>query len=320
MKARAYLLYLAFLGIGIPFLAAQSELTVLSTSASSGIDYINEQGGSSRVFAGLNLPPSGRLVVSEGRSLQLIFKDRKLEIQGPKDTTISALKAAAQAQKGSTFLGRFWKFISSSVTNTGNAKDVENYHRRYMTNTRAGIKGYATDDGEIWLPTYLSGQMSSEQVHLKWEAVQGVTAYHLVINASDNDTPILEAQTKANQFILPLAMLALQEGEVYSLTVSAVQGEEIVRSPIHYFSYVPSAKDKLLEKLGKRRAVASMTEIEKNLYFAQKLEDEELLEPAFEHYLQLLKASPDNKLIQKVFAAFLLRMNDPEKANAILGA
>ncbi len=309
---------LILLGV-LSCLSAQNQLTVLSTNTNSGFEFVDEQGGSFRIIAGLNLPAAGRLLIGEGRSLQLIYGGRKIEITGPRDVSVTTLKEAASAQKSSTFLGRFWDFLSSSVTNTGNAQDVENYHRRYMTNTRAGIKGYVADDDEIWVPEYFKGSMSSEVVALRWEEIEGVTSYHLTVTGPDNDLPVLEVQTKVNHFDLPLAVLALREGETYRMEISAVAGETIVRTPELYFRYAPGVKEEFLKKLVDKRVVQTMTEIEKSLYFAQKLEEENLLEPALQYYQELLKATPDNQLIKKIYAAFLVRMNDPEKAKLILG-
>lgn len=293
-------------------------ITVLSTSATSGIEYASEDGPVQRVFAGQNLPAEGRLKISEGRSMNVVYEGRKIHLEGPKQVDITEMISATNSTQGSGFISRFWDFISSSVTNTSSAEDVENYHRKYMTNTRAGIKGWGNKENSIAFPGYFSEVFGIEQLPFEWDSIAGVYHYQMTITDRSTDEIIMTAMTRSNQITLPLEDLALSPEAVYQLRITADQDGETISAPETFFSYEPEAVKTFLKKLHQKRVFKSLTEDEQRLFVPHALEEAGYLYSARQHYGNLVSANPTNQLYKKVYASFLTRMNAPEEAKAIL--
>lgn len=299
-------------------LLSGQPITVLSTSATSGIEYASEDGPVQRVFAGQNLQAEGRLKISEGRSVSVVYEGRKIHLEGPKEVDIAEMVSAANTSQSGGFISRFWDFISSSVTNTSSAEDVENYHRKYMTNTRAGIKGWGNKENSISFAGYFSEVFGVPELPLQWDSISGVHQYQVSIVDRSTDEIVLTAMTRANQITLPLADLALSSVAVYQLQISAEANGEKVSAPEIFFSYEPKAVATFLEKLHEKRIFKSLTEDEQLLFVPHALEEAGYLYSARQHYSDLVSTDPVNQLYKKVYASFLIRMNAPEEAKAIL--
>ncbi|MEO0731410.1 MAG: hypothetical protein AAFZ52_01145 [Bacteroidota bacterium] len=313
MSRKIILPFLLFLG-SLPGLYGQ--WTVTSTSAGSGITYHAPQGESQRVVAGTTLPEQGKIVVQADRKLNLVYGNKKISLEGPADILLTELKKQINRQQTGNFLGRFWKFISSSVTDTSKAEDVENYHRKYMTNTRAGIRGFGKDSTRLALPEYFSGRLTTPKAPLRWSPVAGAESYRIQVRERDGDGRILEAVTRSNGYDLQLDALACEPAAVYVLEIGPATGKSAATEA--FFTYEPGADKALTDNLLTSQEAELLTEEESALYFAYWLEKEQFHAAARTIYENLLVADPDNRLYRKTYASFLVRMDVPDQAREVL--
>jgi hypothetical protein len=300
-------------------LLGQTEhFTVTYTNSSSGIDYKKSNESPVRVFPGKDLPNYGQLSLKRGKWANLIFNGQKRKLEGPLRVDLAQLAKEMKVEKQSTFLGRFWNFLSNSVSQTNTASDIEKYHRRYLTNARAGISGFGDKTFAIQLPIYFTETLGEDQYDLHWDSLEQVSAYWVTIEARTNQSPILKAYTKDNQLTLHLNELKLSPNEVYKIQISAQQDSTMKYSDNIYFSFEPALIQDFIEDLKQEPEWKDLDQVEQGLYLVHQLEEEGFFQSARKHYQELIQQVPGNELYKKLFAAFLVRMDAPEEAKAVL--
>jgi hypothetical protein len=304
----------------LPFLVltAQQSIIVLSTNGSGGIVYQSTQNQTQRVFPGLRLAPQGKLIVDMGRRVNLVADGKKITISGPDEVDMSAIALRAENSRNTTFVSRFWNFISSSMTNIGSADDVEKYHRKHITNTKAGIAGFTDRNYPIQLPFYFGGEVGDQDLNLSWTALEGASAYRVTLLKVKEQTAVLAATTRTNHLRISTAELALEPGTAYQLSVTASQGEEVVSSPPVSFHYSPEGAAEITVSIREKRAYQLLEPEEQPLYLILALEEENYFAAAQTAYVELLADDPNNRFYRQFYAAFLARMNDPEAAKAMI--
>lgn len=304
----------------VSFSFGQAEsFTVTYTNASSGIEYQGAQGSAkNRVFPGKELPPSGRLFIKRGKWLNLIYNGQKRKLEGPLKIDLSQLAQEMQVEKKSTFLGRFWNFLGNAVSQTNSADDIEKYHRRYLTNARAGISGFGDKSYPIQVPIYLTETLGSSKFDLHWTALAGVEGYSVTIQDRDQENLILKAYTKSSQLSLQLEELNLSTDAVYQIQINAKSSDSILSSDYILFSYEPAIVQEFIQELQQEREWTTLHGMEKDLYVAKKLEEEGFFQSANHYYQKLISQQPNLTFFKKLYAAFLVRMNAPKEAKQIL--
>jgi hypothetical protein len=304
----------------LPFLVltAQQSIIVLSTNGSDGIVYQPTKNQTQRVFAGLCLAPRGKLIVDGARTVNLVADGKRITIAGPDEVDLSAISLRAEKSKNTTFVSRFWNFISSSITNTSSPSDVEKYHRKHITNTEAGIAGFTDRDYPIRLPFYFGGEVGDQDLNLSWTALAGASVYRVTLLKVKEQTAVLAANTRTNYLRISTAELALEAGAAYQLSVTASQGEDVVGSPPIYFHYSPGGAAELATSIREKRAYQLLEPEEQPLYLILALEEENYFAAVQTAYTKLLAGDPDNRFYRQLYAAFLARMNDPDAAKAMI--
>lgn len=307
-----------FLFLAASYVGAQTNIVVLSTNASDGIEYEPRGGQARSVYPGNHLQPDGQLYLLEGRTVSLVTDGKKISITGPRTVPLATILQQVGETPGSTFLGRFWNFISGSVTNTRNTQEVEKYHRRHMTNTRAGISGYTKRGEVILIPLYFRGVISTAEIDLRWQAPDSVGTFVLRILEGDSEKEILMARTRDNRMRLSLADLNLSPTKNYIIRVSGKRNGERVESPTLFFSYQPGSTEEFTRELTQRTAFGQLDRSEQSIYSAMAFEDKDHFLAAKMVYEGLMTEQPDNELYQKLYAAFLARMDDLATANQLI--
>lgn len=313
-------LLLSMMVFQVTLLLGQTErFTVTYTNASSGIVYQGSKGeASSRVFPGKELPDYGKLTIKRGKWLNLIFNGQKRKLEGPLKVDLAELAQEMKVEKKSTFLGRFWNFLGNSVSQTGNASDIEKYHRRYLTNARAGISGFGDKTYPIQLPMYLKETLGDSRFDLHWTSLGDVDQYWVTIQERDNEKLLLKAHTKKNQLTLHLDELNISEGMVYEVQISGQKDGSTPSSDYIFFSYEPSVVQEFIQELKQEREWTTLHGIEKDLYLAQHLEEAGFFQSAHHYYQNLIQQQPNLIFFKKIYAAFLVRMDAPAEAKAVL--
>lgn len=312
-------LLLCLMVFQMTLLLGQERFTVTYTNASSGIEYREARGSSpSRVFPGKDLPDYGQLSIKRGKWLNLIYNGQKRKLEGPLKLDLAELAREMNVEKKSTFLGRFWSFLGNSVSQTNNSSDIERYHRRYLTNARAGISGFGDKSYPIQLPVYLTETLGASKVDLQWTALENVDGYWVTIQDQDQEAIILKAYTKGNQLTVHLAELNLSEAAVYQFQITAQGPEPTQTSDYIFFSYEPDVVEEFIEEQKQEREWTTLHGVEKDMYLAKQLEEEGFFQNAHHYYQKILDQHPQSLFFKKLYAAFLVRMDAPEKAKTVL--
>ncbi|MEM6378130.1 MAG: hypothetical protein AAF705_07950 [Bacteroidota bacterium] len=295
------------------------QFTVTYTNASSGIVYQADKGSDAvRVFPGKELPDYGRVTIKRGKWLNLIYNGQKRKLEGPLKVDLAQLATEMKVEKKSTFLGRFWNFLGNSVSQTNSANDIEKYHRRYLTNARAGISGFGDKSYPIQVPVYLTETLGASSFDLQWTALSGASGYGVTIRERDAEEIILKAYTKGNQLTIQLEELNLSSDAVYQMQITAQGLDSNQTSDNIFFSYEPAVVQEFIEDLKKDREWTTLHGVEQDLYLAQQLEEEGFFQNAHHYYQSMMKAHPQSPFFKKLYAAFLVRMDAPERAKAVL--
>ncbi len=295
------------------------QFTVLYTNTSSGVHYEAPAMDRSRVFAGIRLPAKGQLKLEAGARVDLLFNNRKKRLEGPRDYALAELANAMQGEKKSTFLSRFWDFLTNAVREAEDTHQLERYHKRYLTNARAGIRGFGDRAFAIQSLRYFSGVLGEEVIVFQWDSIPTLRGYTFRIRDRITDQVVFQALSRSNRLTVNLHELYLEEEAIYRWQVTGVAADSTLAvSPPSLFSYQPGEMVAFLRNLEADDDFLALEPAEQALFRLHVLEEEGFYLKAYQEYEQLIEAQPDNRLYRKVFAAFLVRMNDLAAAQTLI--
>ncbi len=307
------------LALSIRAAAQPAAFTVLYTNSLEGVTFSREGGNEQRIFAGVRLPLDGQLRLVDGTQARLLYENKKINLEGPGLYAMTDLKRKAEQEVSSGFLTRFWSFISNSIKDTDNAEQVEKYHRRYLTNARAGINGFAERNFAIGAPTYLSQALDHPDVVFRWDSTAHPQGYHFTITPRNGQEPVFTAVAREEQLSVRLDELLLDSSQVYVWKVTALQKDStMLESNTYPFIYQPDM-DAYLTGLKESHAYRQLAEEEQELYLLYQLEEDGYLHYAYRRYQELsTQDKPESGLYKKLFATFLARMDALEEAKSLV--
>ncbi len=293
--------------------AQEANLTVLYTN-NSGITYAGKNKKEIRIFAGLNLPIEGKITVTKGSWANILLNGQKVKLEGPKVYDVEELASTSKSKRSPKFMRRFMSFLSNSVQQTDNAKELEKYHRQYLTEARAGINGFGDKTYPIQQPLYLSQVLGLSETTFNWTSVEDAQYYEFTISARDMDQTVLKVLTKENSFQTHLADLAFSQEQIYQWQVVAIlEKDSSQQSAPLFFTYYPQLVEEIIEEIKGQKGYEELDAFEQPLYLVSKMEEEGLYQNAYHLYQGLINNDPENFLYKKLFAAFLARMDALEE-------
>ncbi|MCR9099681.1 MAG: hypothetical protein NXI25_06990 [bacterium] len=301
-------------------LTAQHDLfIVLDVSSSNGLTYSQEGGNERRVFAGTTVKSPGRLRLLQGVSATIVFEDIRTTLKGPAMYDLEQLGADIRSQNGSTFLSRFWSFISNAIKDTDTPQQVEQSHRRYLTNARAGISGFGSPSYGIEAPLYLTGLLTHPEVTFRWDSVAHPNGYRFELRQEGAAEPVLEAALSAEQLAIDLRQLRFEGSAPAYWQVTALQSDsswlKTARLPVYFDQEALQAFDAELEADGDFQ---SLSEAVKPIYRLYELEEAGLFQAAYHTYAAQLQSDTPSAVDRQLFISFLLRMNTLEEAQTLI--
>ncbi len=313
---RNILLLLFFSICGAYALPAQlPAFVILDTNTSDGITYSQEGGNERRVFGGLALKAPGRLRFLAGARATVVFEGRRVELDGPALYDLERLAEDVRNQSSATFLDRFWAFISNAIEDTETTEKVERYHRRYLSNARAGVSGFGSRSHTIGSPVYLSGLITAPKVGFHWDSVGDTVSYVFELWEVGAGHPLIRALTRDEQLTLSLEELALPVAQPVFWQVRTVGPDSTAQSSgQHHFRYNPAALEAFEAELEADVDYQSMAAAEQVLYRLYHLEKEGLFQAARQAYAELVQQVPQSALYAHLYTSFLVRMNALEEA------
>ena len=313
-------LFLILLTCGVAGLTAQQDLfIVLDVSSGNGLTYSQEGGNERRVFAGTTVKAPGRLRLLQGVVATVVFEDTRTTLTGPAMYDLEQLGADIRSQNSSTFLSRFWSFISNAIKDTDTPQQVEQSHRRYLTNARAGVSGFGSPSYGIEAPGYLTGLLTHPEVTFRWDSVAHPSGYHFELRQEGAARPILAATLSDEQLTTDLRQLRFEGKTPAYWQVSALQADsswlKTARIPVYFDQEALQIFDAQLEA---DDDFQSLSEAIQPIYRLYELEEAGLLQAAYHTYAAQLQSDTASAVDRQLFISFLLRMNALEEAQTLI--
>ncbi|MEQ8706023.1 MAG: hypothetical protein RIC19_18985 [Phaeodactylibacter sp.] len=312
---RNLLLFFAFSCLTAVSTAQDDLFIILDTNTSSGITYSQEGGNERRVFAGMAVKAPGRLRLLEGATAVIVFEDTRTALEGAALYDLEQLGADIRSQYSSTFLSRFWSFISNAIKDTETPQKVEQSHRRYLTNARAGISGFGSQSYAIDAPRYLSGLFTAPQVTFRWDSVAHPEGYRFEVWQEGTTSPVLSAIVQNEAFTLNLRQLQLDGSTPALWQVSARQADSTwLKSAQFPFQYDQAALVAFEEQLEADEDYLSLEAPAQAIYRLYQLEEAGLFQAAHQAYAEAATSEHATRVQQQLFTSFLLRMHALKEA------
>jgi hypothetical protein len=313
-------LFLVLLTCCMTRLTAQQDLfVVLDVSSSNGLTYSQEGGNERRVFAGTTVKAPGRLRLLQGVSAVIVFEDTRTTLKGPAMYDLEQLGADIRSQNSSTFLSRFWSFISNAIKDTDTPQQVEQSHRRYLTNARAGVSGFGSPSYSIEAPLYLTGLLTHPEVTFRWDSVAHPSGYRFELRKEGAAEPILAATLSDEQFTTDLRQLRFEGNAPAYWQVSALQTDSSwLQSAPFPILYDEAALQNFNAQLEADGDFQSLSEPVQPVYRLYELEEAGLFQAAYCTYAAQLQSDAPSAVDRQLFISFLLRMNALEEAQTLM--
>lgn len=295
-------------------LNAQEAVHVLHVSGQ--VQYYAQHGAKpSLIKPGQSLGTAGKLRCKGASSAKLLYNGNTYIVSGSKQRDIAEIVKNGKTGGKMGFTGRFFDFLTESVREGESQEQLQKHHRRYMSKTSGGIKGYAKQEYAIAPLLTTSGNLPSANVIFKWRSIRGEGPYTFLLLAQSGKS-VAQILTRDTAITLDLDQLALHLDEEYEWHIT--RGGGAAKSVHVPFKHQPLAVANALADLSKSSEYAEASETEKQLLLAFALEENQCYYSADQTYAALLAAEPDNLLVRKAYATFLARMDMlPEAAQLI---
>lgn len=296
-------------------LSAQKEVIVLHVTGQ--VQYYAQYGAKPvLMYPGLELDLKGKMRCKGSASAKLLYNGGTFVVSGTKFKDIQDVVKASGGASQMSFTGRFFNFVTESVKEGETREKLEKHHRRYMSKTSGGIKGYAKP-GYAIIPLLLTiGKLPSANVIFKWRNTPGEGPYTFNLLGSGGQA-VAKVLVRDTFITLDLEQLALNLDEEYNWKVT--RGDSAKSLPVPFMVCPASTMDKQNE-ISQEAVFKTATPTEQQLMLAYSLEQESCFYSANQTYAHLLAADPDNLLLRKMYATFLARRDMLPEANAFLSS
>ncbi|MEM6724569.1 MAG: hypothetical protein AAF598_11055 [Bacteroidota bacterium] len=279
---------------------------LIYTNASSGVQ-VKYDGITERFSTSDRLPLYGKLVLAKGEKANILYKEKKQKLEGPKTYQLDKLCAEMAKAEKKGFFGKFWAYLSNSVGNGSDSEELKKYDKVYSS-SKAATKAYGEETG-IFAPTYLTDIFGEEIVHFKWNSGTAYDWYHFTIYEEESDNFLADLQLNAPSCVVDLSTLNFEDGYLYYWQVTGYSEKDTTKMEPIGFYFDPVEIQSFKEKILQSAQVQELNPEELELYTLYELEDEYFLHQAYQGYANLIQAHPANALYKKLFAAYLVRMN-----------
>jgi hypothetical protein len=323
MKTRIIFLLLALLGAG---LQAQSGQSFVVMSVTGSATFKETAGGVSRSLVPTQvLSPDAVVSLSAGSSVRLVYQGRQISLSETGNYPLKSF-VSGKKQESSSFVGRFFNYIYEGVVNTSGQKNIEEYHKHYITQSSGGIKGFAGGAFGVEPNSAVTGSVAPGPVNFQWFASGDAVFYDFQIADYQNDGLVFKALLKDTSIAVDLGQLVLEPGRKYYWFVQrkqlgesslgfALVDDPSLRSPKMEFALADRPARQIVQSLEAYDEYKSSSEAERLLMAAQVLEENRMIYAAQQTFLTAIANDPGNPLYRRVYAAFLIRQGLLREAN-----
>lgn len=310
-------LFLLFAGLLFRQLAMTQEDIVVQSVSGKAQYYAPQESKAQNVYPGLRMSSDGKVRCQSGATVKLLQNGEIFTIKGSKLYSLRELGQQSSSGSNMGFMGRFSKFLSGSMQETKNDKELEKNHRRYMEKAKAGIGGFSEKEYPIQASLLYQGILSASPVAFRWSgAIPGET-YRFQLSRKADGQVVAMAVTRDSVFSLDLSQLALEPGPTCEWMIVADKpgGGESAKM---FFGYLPAAGAEALAGLRNLKDFQNADPAEQALMEAFALEEAGLYYDAAMRYVAAAQTHPGNLLVRDTQAAFLSKMGLLEEAKAVL--
>jgi len=313
---RTLLFIVAILCCG-SLLSAQDEVVVVHISG-KGSYFAPGKSSAQPIYPGMRMAIGGKLRCQSGGSVKLLYKGQTVTFSDGKTRSLTELEQLAKGYVKPGFLSRFWNFLSGSMQQTQDEKQLEDHHRRYMEEVYAGVKGFANPSYDIRSGLMYGNNLGGGPVTFRWSGVAETEALRLVIRSRDGAT-VYTALVRGKACTIDFSQLALDAGTAGTWQLwPAADTASQSRSAATEFVYNPAGAQQALAPLLSDPDYQHAFPAEQLLMQAYVLEKAEYYYDAAQKYEAAAAANPRNALLRNARAAFLSRMDLIEEAKSAL--
>lgn len=222
------------------------------------------------------------------------------------------------------FGSRFWSFLTDGLINSDNKHSLDEYHKQQMT-VAGGVKGFAGPDVALspLLPTY--GKLGPGIIEFQWTPVkQENIIYQFDIIRTAGKKLIYRALYKPSLVKVDLRPLVLSNEAAYQWKVKVLDEkslsviDSIMPADPVSFQYLLNADTLINESLEYVEGYEDADEFTRSWMEAVAMEQEGFPYLAYRRFLKLRILHPEDLLLKKLFAAFLVRHNQLDAAQEML--
>jgi hypothetical protein len=298
-------------------LSAQDEVVVVHISG-KGSYFAPGKSSAQPVYPGMRMALGGKLRSQSGGSVKLLYKGQTVTYNDGKMRSLSELEQLAKGNVKPGFLSRFWNFLSGSMQQTQDEKQLEDHHRRYMEEVYAGVKGFANPSYDIRSGLMYGNKLGGGPVTFRWLGSSETEALRLVIRRRDG-APVYTALVRGKACTIDFSQLALDAGtagtwQLWPAADTATQS----RSAATEFMYDPAGVQNALASLLPDPDYQHAFPAEQLLMEAYVLEKAGFYYDAAQKHEAAAAAHPKNALLRDARAAFLARMDLLEEAKSAM--
>lgn len=312
---RSSILFSLFLLSGALF--AQSDQFVVM-SVKGNVTFKETAGGVSRGLVPTQVLTADAVVtLSAGSSARLVYQGRQVSLSETGNYPLKSF-ASGKKQESSSFVNRFFNYIYDGVINTSGSKNIEEYHKHYITQSSGGIKGFAGGAFGVEVCSALTGSVAPGPVRFQWFSSGNSAFYDFQIADYQNDGLVFKALLKDTSITVDLGQLVLEPGRKYYWFVQrkqlgeaslgfALVDDPALRSPKLEFALSDRSAPGVVQNLEAFEEYNASSEAERLLMAAQALEENRMIHAAQLTFLDAIGKDPGNPLARRVYAAFLIR-------------
>lgn len=310
-------------------LSAQGTQSFIVMSVTGTVNCVEYPGADqSNLVHGQSLGLEAVVLLTPGATLRLLYEDQSISLKDAGNYPLKSL-VANRPDNSSSFFKRFFNYVYEGIVNTSGPKQIEKYHELYLTQSSGGIKGFAGADYGISLTQPVMGNIIPFPAQFEWFSAGDSILYDFQIVDFQTDGLIFKALLRDTSILVHLEQLAVEPGRKYYWVVQQKRlGEMTIGFPLADDPYMRSPKvefiisnlqlSDLAKGLEASEEYRNAEEIDRLLMLAQTLEDANYPSWANRVLLEGLDLEPENPLLRKVYAAFLIRQGLWEAAQRYL--
>lgn len=297
--------------------ALQSQSFVVM-SVKGNATFKETAGGTSRSLVPTQVLSTDAVVsLSAGSSVRLVCEGQQISLSEAGNYPLKSF-ASGKKRESSSFVGRFFNYIYDGVVNTSGQKNIEEYHKLYITQSSGGVKGFAGGAFGVELQSALTGSVAPGPVLFQWFSSGDSVFYDFQIADYQNDGLVFKALLKDTSIVADLGQLVLEPGRKYywfvqrkqlgetSLGFALVDDPSLCSPKMEFVLSGPTARE-VVQSLEAYEEYTGASATERLLMSAQVLEENRMIYAAQQAFLDAMEKDPGNQLARRVYAAFLIR-------------